>query len=110
MGRTFAAAAALAIIGTAATADQRPILYDAVALNIGVNCQWQSRCMAQQRSAMKRSLGYVTKSRPPQWRVHLCNRNAGRGGARIDWVGFEHCIRNAALRPPAPVHKKHKHR
>ena len=27
----------------------------------------------------------------------LCNRNAGRGGYRVDWVGFEHCIRNSGL-------------
>jgi hypothetical protein len=41
----FAAGAALAIIPGPADADQRPILYDAVALNIGVNCQWQTHCM-----------------------------------------------------------------
>jgi hypothetical protein len=85
-----------------AHADQRPILYDAVALNIGVNCQWQSQCMSQQRSAMKHALSYVGKQRPPQWRVHVCNRNASRGGVRVDWVGFDHCIRNTALKPPQP--------
>jgi hypothetical protein len=77
------------------------MLYDAVALNIGVNCQWQSPCMGQQRSAMKRALNYVADRRPPRWRVELCNRNAGRSGYRIDWVGFDHCIRNASLKKRA---------
>ena len=40
-------------------------------------------------------------STPAHWRVELCNRNAGKGGYRVDWVGFDHCIRNAALRPSA---------
>ncbi len=75
--------------------------YDPVALNIGVNCQWQSRCMADQRRAMNRALSFVAATRPPQWRVQLCNRNAGRGGYRVDWVGFDHCIRNSLLRPAA---------
>jgi hypothetical protein len=100
-----AAAAAVIMLGLSARAKARPMLHDAVALNIGVNCQWQSSCMGRQRSAMKQALVYVAKSRPPQWRVQLCNRNAGRGGYRVDWVGFEHCIRNASLREP-PRRKK----
>jgi hypothetical protein len=82
-----------------ASVEARPMLYDAVALNIGVNCQWQTHCMSQQRAAMKRSLSYVSATQPPHWRVQMCNRNAGRGSNRVDWVGFEHCIRNAQLRP-----------
>ncbi len=90
----------LALFQAAAAAERRPILRDPVALNIGVNCQWQSRCMAQQRRAMNIVLSYVARNKPPQWRIQLCNRNAGRGGVRIDWIGFDHCIRNAGLRPP----------
>jgi hypothetical protein len=105
-----AAAAALAIIPVSAAAEQRPILYDAVALNIGVNCQWQSHCIRQQRTAMKQALSYVSKEQPPQWRVHLCNRNASRGGVRVDWLGFEHCIRNASLKPPPPRARKRSRR
>jgi hypothetical protein len=100
------AAAALAMPSMDAGADARPLLYDAVALNIGVNCQWQSNCMAQQRSAMKHALAYVMKERPPHWRVELCNRNASRGGYRVDWIGYDHCIRNAALREPARKKRK----
>jgi hypothetical protein len=91
----------MATLPTGAGASTRPILYDAVALNIGVNCHWQSRCMAQQRTAMKNSLGYVSSAHPHHWRVQLCNRNANRGGYRVDWVGFDHCIRNVSLRRPA---------
>jgi len=93
------APAALIVLSLSAHAGARPMLYDAVALNIGVNCQWQTRCMSQQRSAMKRSLGYVSATRPPHWRVQMCNRNAGRGGYRVDWIGFDNCIRNPQLRP-----------
>ena len=75
-------------------------LYDTVGLNIGFNCRWQQRCIAEQQRAMKHSLAYVKNRQPPVWRVHLCNRNASRGRNRVDWVGFDNCIRNAALRPP----------
>jgi hypothetical protein len=74
-------------------------LHDAVVLNIGLNCQWQQRCMAQQHHAMKRALSYVSKKQPASWRVHQCNRNAARSRNRVDWVGFDNCIRNALLRP-----------
>jgi len=99
-----AALAAIPLTGSGATAS---VLHDPVTLNIGVNCQWQTRCMSQQRGAMKRALNFVARSRPPQWRVQLCNRNARRGGNRVDWIGFENCIRNAALKQPASL-RKHK--
>lgn len=110
MGRILAAAAAMTIFGASSGAAQRPLLYDAVALNIGVACQWQSRCMAQQHGAMKHALSYVARSKPPQWRVQLCNRNAARGGARVDWIGFDHCVRNASLTPPPARARKHSRR
>ncbi len=101
-----AATAAGGLLAAGAGVNARPILHDAVALNIGVTCQWQSRCMAEQHVAMKRSLSYVTREKPPFWRVHLCNRNAGRGGYRVDWVGYDHCIRNSQLKPPGRTRKK----
>jgi hypothetical protein len=97
MNRVFVAAA-LTILATPASAAQRPLLYDPVTLNIGVNCAWARRCMAQQEHAMSSALNYVTKHRPPHRKVQLCNRNASRGGNRVDWVGFDHCIRNPALK------------
>jgi|SRR5215218_3155401 hypothetical protein len=93
------AATALLWLPTAAGAQRRPLLYDPVSLNIGINCQWQSRCMSGQHKAMKRALAYVAKARPAQWRVQMCNRNAGRSRSRVDWVGFNHCIQNVSLRP-----------
>ena len=100
-------AAALAALPFAASTARTAVVHDPVALNIGVNCQWQTRCMSQQRKAMKRALSFVAKARPPQWRIQLCNRNARRGGNRVDWIGFENCIRNAALKQPASL-RKHK--
>ena len=82
----------------AAAASGRAILYDAVALNIGVGCQWQGQCMARQRTAMVSALSYVARKKPQQSLVHLCNRNASRGGGRVDWVGYENCIRNPRLK------------
>ncbi|HET9812245.1 MAG TPA: hypothetical protein VFP57_01120 [Sphingomicrobium sp.] len=85
-----------------AAAQARPPLRDPVALNIGVACQWQQKCMSKQKRAMKRALKYVRKSDPPVWRIQACNRNASRGRFRVDWIGFNNCIRNASIRPAPP--------
>jgi hypothetical protein len=98
-------AAAIGSAGTAARSNSRPPLYDPVFLNIGFVCRWEPRCMDRQDDAMRRALKFVRKKNPPTWRVELCNKNAGRRGQRVDWIGFEHCIRNEVLRPqprPAP--------
>ena len=94
------AAAVSVMLPISADAGARPMLYNAVALNIGVNCQWQSQCMASQRAAMKRALSYVAVRNPPHWRVEMCNRNARKSASRVDWVGYDHCIRNATLKAP----------
>jgi len=98
-------AAALTLAAMAATrAESRssapPPLYDPVFLNIGFVCRWEPRCMDRQDDARKDALSYVRKRNPPAWRVQLCNRNAGRRGDRVDWIGFNHCIRNATLTQP----------
>jgi hypothetical protein len=100
------AAAVLAALPLAASGARTAVLHDPVALNIGVNCQWQPRCMTQQRAAMNRALSFVAKARPPQWQIQLCNRNARRGGNRVDWTGFDHCIRNPRLLQPAALRKR----
>ncbi|HYX47577.1 MAG TPA: hypothetical protein VE820_12245 [Sphingomicrobium sp.] len=76
-------------------------LYDPVVLNIGVNCQWQPRCERRQHGAMKDAHRYIAHEHPPLWRIQLCNKNARRGAARIDWIGFNDCIRNNSLGPLA---------
>jgi hypothetical protein len=96
-----AAAAAGGMAAIFSSASARGILHDPVALNIGINCQWQERCMKLHRGAMKRALYFVRVKHPPQWRVQLCNRNASRGGYRVDWIGFDHCIRNSGFRRPS---------
>ena len=50
---------------------------------------------AQARGALK----HVAKYPPASWRIQLCNRNASRGGTRVDWIGFNNCVRNASLQP-----------
>ena len=112
---------AVALVSTSPYTPAGAPIYDTAALNIGINCQWQMRCMSAQRHAMKHSLKYVAKYRPPPSRLAQCNRNASRerGGTRVDWVGFNNCVRNAAIvyiPPPQPQlqahrrHHWHKHR
>src|ERR1043165_4777594 len=59
----------------ASAGEARPPLGDPVALNIGINCQWQQNCMKTQSKAMKRALKYVKKTELPPWRLQMCNRN-----------------------------------
>jgi hypothetical protein len=72
-------------------------IYDPVFLNIGINCQWQERCEHQQRKAMADAAKYIAARHPSLPAIHQCNRNARRGTARVDWVGFNRCIRNKHL-------------
>ena len=103
------AIAVLAMVRPAPVAAAAP-LRDPVVLNIGLNCQWQQRCIAKQHNAMKRALSYVAKKQPAAWRVQQCNRNAARKRNRVDWVGFDNCIRNATLKqtPRAPLKRGRK--
>jgi hypothetical protein len=80
-----------------AAIDAHAPLHDSVGLNIGLNCRWERRCITAQERAMNRALSYVRKQRPAQPTIHLCNRNASRGRLRIDWIGFDNCIRNTSL-------------
>jgi hypothetical protein len=121
MNLAFVFAAAALVTASPNTPADAPI-YDAAALNIGISCQWQMRCMTAQRHAMKHALKYVSKYRPPSSRIAQCNRNASRQprGTRVDWVGFNNCVRNAAIvyiPPPPPRllgrrrhHHWHRHR
>jgi len=102
------ALAALALVVAADEGRAAAPLYDPVALNIGINCQWQQTCQRQQMKALSNARKFIAKTNPPLWRIHLCNRNASRGQARIDWVGFNGCIRNTKLLPPPPQ-PRHRH-
>lgn len=100
--RGLLALAALALMAAASESGAVAPLYDPVSLNIGINCQWQQSCQRKQMKAMDKARKYIAATNPPLWRIHLCNRNARRATARIDWVGFNGCIRNAQLSPPPP--------
>jgi hypothetical protein len=104
----FLAVAAAVPSSAASAAPRRAPITDGVLLNIGLNCQWQRACMAAQQAAMDRSLKYVRKARPASWRIQMCNRNAARSRYRVDWIGYNNCIRNASLRPapPRPLSRK----
>jgi hypothetical protein len=109
---TIVAAAVVTVAGSdsaEARFNSPPPLYDPIVLNVGFVCRWDARCMDRQQDAMKRALKYVRKKKPPIWRVELCNRNAGRRGQRVDWIGFDHCIRNEVLRPAPPSRRRQLH-
>ncbi len=90
---------AAALVAASAAAAKQPPLRNPAVLNIGFVCKWQARCIDKQQDAMSDALKYVKKRRPPVWKIQQCNRNAGRNGTRVDWVGFNNCIRNASLQP-----------
>ena len=99
----------VAVSGLATPIGARAPLTDPVSLNIGISCQWQQKCMKAQTKAMKRALKYVNANSVPAWRLQTCNRNAGRQRTRVDWVGFDNCIRNPVLIParmPKPAASK----
>jgi len=103
---TMAGRFALAVLTLAASeARAAAPLYDPVALNIGINCQWQQKCQRRQHKALGDAARFIAAKNPPLWKIHLCNRNARRGQARVDWVGFNACIRNTQLSPP-PVRRR----
>jgi hypothetical protein len=93
-----AAGAILLAVAVAAAAARRPPLRDPVLIRIGVLCRWERSCIARQQSAMASALRYVNRKSPPTARIHACNRNASRGLDRVDWVGFDNCIRNPRVR------------
>jgi hypothetical protein len=98
MGRT--GLVALALLGWTRSAYAVAPIDDPVALNIGINCQWRQSCERRQFTAMDHARRYIAAAHPPLWRIHMCNRNAARGPSRADWVGFDNCIRNSALKRP----------
>ena len=102
MNLKLAIAALVLCPSGAEAATQLPPLRNPAVLNIGFVCRWQDRCIQNQQKAMRHSLKFVAQYEPPTWRIQLCNRNAARNGTRVDWVGFNNCIRNPDLRPPPP--------
>lgn len=77
-------------------------IHDPALINIGMVCRWDRSCIYLQQAAMRRSMQRVSVTRPPLWKIHLCNRNAARGPYRTDWIGFENCISNSRLKRPHP--------
>lgn len=105
MIKPFTRLVIVSIVGTGLAvpaANAAPPLYNPTLLNIGFVCRWQAKCMDRQQKAMEAALKYVRKHDPPLWKVQQCNRNASRKNTRVDWIGYNNCIRNKELqhRPP----------
>ena len=97
MKLTLAFASLSLMLSATVASSQPPPIEDPALLNIGLACQWKGHCIAKQQQAMFHALKYVTKHRPPSWKIQFCNHNASRRQARVDWIGFRNCIRNRAL-------------
>ena len=104
--RGRAALAAFALISVAPEVRAMAPIYDPMTLNIGINCQWQPHCQRQQTKAMSDARKFIATYDVPLWRIHVCNKNARRGPARLDWVGFNSCIRNPQLVPPPTTKRR----
>jgi hypothetical protein len=96
------AACAMIAVASAAAGQSRwdpvPPLKNPALLNVGFVCRWQQSCIKTQMRAMRSSLTYVNARNLPAWKIQLCNRNASRNGTRKDWVGFNRCVKNPAIR------------
>ena len=103
-------AALIVACGGVSAAPAVPPIRNPALLNIGFVCHWQKRCMERQQRAMKRALAYVKKHRPPLWKVQECNRNASRRRNRVDWIGYNNCIRNPTLRYYGPPKRQQRRR
>jgi hypothetical protein len=95
------AIAAVAFLMSASGARATAPIYDPVSLNIGISCQWKQECQRRHMKALRSANKFIAAKHPPLWKIHLCNKNARRSPYRIDWIGFNVCIRNPNLSPPA---------
>ena len=83
--------------GGSAVEAKLPPLRDPVFLNIGFVCKWEERCISRQKRAMNRALRYVKRNDPPAWKIQASNRIASGTRGRVDWIGYNNCIRNPKI-------------
>ena len=95
--RGICTAVATALLGAAPLDARVAPLRDPVLIRIGMICRWDNGCIGRQLTAMEKALDFVRTKSPPPSRVQACNRNASRGGQRVDWIGFNNCIRNRKI-------------
>lgn len=95
--RVSLVALALALMVPASGSNAVAPLYDPVTLNIGISCRWDRNCERGQLKAMRAARKFMGKEYVPPWKIQLCNRNARRGAAQVDWIGFNSCLRNPHL-------------
>ena len=88
----WAAAGAVAAPGVAAI---HPVVR-----NINLLCKSQSSCTQRQWRAMQSAFAFMREKRIPVWKIEQCNRNAAKQRSRIDWIGFNNCIRNSKVKAP----------
>ena len=82
----------------AAEARRVPAIHPVVR-NINLLCKSQSACVQRQWRAMQNAFAFMRAKRLPVWKIEQCNLNAAKQRTRIDWIGFNNCIRNPKVRP-----------
>ena len=91
----------LAMMATVdAAAQRRPPPVHPVVRNINSLCKSQDSCVQRQWRGMQAAFAYMRAKRLPVWKIEQCNRNAAKQRSRIDWVGFNNCIRNPKVKAP----------
>ncbi len=88
-------------LATAGVADaaRGPAVHPVVR-NINLLCGSQSACVQRQWRSMQNAFAFMRTKRPPVWKIEQCNRNAAKQRSRIDWIGFDNCIRNPKVKAP----------
>ena len=93
---------AILVLGLAAAgaeAQRAPPIHPVVR-NINLLCKSQSGCVQRQWRSMQAAFAFMRAKRPPVWKIEQCNRNAAKQRSRIDWIGFNNCIRNPKVKAP----------
>ena len=98
--RRLAVIASLAFAPVAGAHAANPSVVHPVYRNIASICGGQKSCIDRQWRGMQRAFAYMRNKGVPVWKIDVCNRNATRKSRRIDWIGFDNCIRNTKLRRP----------
>ncbi len=95
----WVAALLLGLAAAGAEAQRAPPIHPVVR-NINLLCKSQSSCVQRQWRSMQAAFAFMRARQLPVWKIELCNRNAAKQRSRIDWIGFNNCIRNPKVKAP----------
>ena len=97
---TLRLAIAVLMLGSSGALAAKPGVVHPVVRNISTLCKGDKACIQRQWKGMQSAFAYMRAKRPPIWKIEQCNRNASRQRNRVDWLGFNNCVRNPKVKPP----------